>query len=60
MLFSICYSFFAVQPFAWDKHTTQLLVEQYMHLKDAFRDPKVKKKSYGLKLGMHFYQSDIT
>lgn len=35
---------FAVRSFAWDKHTTQLLVERYMYLKDAFRDPKVKKK----------------
>ncbi|XP_044748747.1 trihelix transcription factor GTL1-like isoform X2 [Coccinella septempunctata] len=32
------------QPFSWDKQTTQLLVERYMHLKDAFRDPKIKKK----------------
>ncbi|CAG9773582.1 unnamed protein product [Ceutorhynchus assimilis] len=47
-------SYDVVQPFAWDKNTTQLLVEQYMSLKDAFRDPKVKKKKLWTKIKNEF------
>ncbi|XP_029674806.1 uncharacterized protein LOC115242557 [Formica exsecta] len=42
-----------IESFSWTRQSTKLLLEKYHERKTKFRDPKIKKSSYGQKLLMN-------